>query len=463
MPTYLNQIVALTFVVFVLIQGTQTSTSPLSDSTQKEIFEAIKASDVVKLKTMLDRGLDPNALILGGTVPMLASASHGGKTEVVQLLLQYKANPNLTTSGFYTIPPLHSAAEEGHPEIVSMLLKAGANPAARTTTRDGKDEREGYTALISTITERNSNLEVIKLLIQASDVNLTAPDGTPPISYAAFNGKYEIVQLLIAAGADVNLANDRTMTPLMFASIRKDNTAVIKQLLAAKVDVNARSQNGNNALMTAAINGATDAVGLLIESKADVNAKDNEGHTALMSAARSDLQMVNLLLAAGADVNVVSSPPGEVSALSMAVLANKPDVVQRLIEAGANVNRSVGEETPLDIAEKNKSTEIIALLKKAGAKLVCPIVEVTGPSELLTVESKLIFKANIRGGDPGVSPTYNWTVSAGVIKEGQGTSVIDVDTSTNILKGAKTITATVSIVGYGRSCRTSKSYTVEFK
>lgn len=438
-------------------------TPTLTDEIQKEIFEAIKASDVVKLKTMLDAGLDPNALILGGTVPMLASAAHGGKSEVVRLLLQYKSNPNLTTSGFYRIPPLHSAAEQGHPEIVSMLLQAGANPAARTTTRDGKDEREGYTALISTITERNSNIEVIKLLVQASDVNLSAPDGTPPISYAAFNGKHEIVQLLIAAGADVNRANDRTVTPLMFASIRKDNTAVIKQLLAAKVHVNAKSQNGNNALMTAAINGAADAVSLLIEAKADVNARDNEGHTALMSAARTDLQMVNVLLAAEADVNIVSSAPGEVSALSMAVLANRPDIVQRLIEAGANVNKAVAGETPLDIAEKNQSTEIIALLKKAGAKLVCPFVEVTGPTELLTVGSKLIFRASVRGGDPNVSPTYNWVVSAGVLNKGQGTSVVDVDTTATVLRGAKTITATVSVVGYDRSCITSKSYTVEFK
>lgn len=463
MPTYFNRIVALVFILLTLFQGTQKVPPTLADSIQKEIFEAIKASDVVKLKTMLDGGLDPNALILGGTVPMLASASHGGKTEVVRLLLQFKANANLATSGFYRIPPLHSAAEEGHPEIVSMLLKAGADPAARTTTRDGKDEREGYTALISTITERNSNIEVIKQLIQASDVNLSAPDGTPPISYAAFNGKHEIVQLLIGAGADVNRANDRTMTPLMFASIRKDNTAVIKQLLAAKVDVNARSQNGNNALMTAAINGATDAVGLLVEAKAEVNAKDNEGHTALMSAARVDLQMANVLLVAGADVNVVSSPPSEVSALSMAVLANRPDIVKRLIEAGANVNRAVAGETPLDIAEKNQSTEIIAILKKAGAKLVCPIVEVTGPTKLLTVGSKLVFKASVRGGDPSVSPVYNWTVSAGVINKGQGTRVVDIDTKAGVLQGAKTITATVAIVGYDRSCSTSRSYTVEFK
>lgn len=463
MPTYLNQIVALSFVVFTLFQGAQTAKTPLNDAVQKEIFEAIKASDVVKLKTMLDGGLDPNALILGGTVPMLASASHGGKTEVVRLLLQYKSNPNLSTSGFYRIPPLHSAAEQGHPEIVSMLLNAGANPAARTTTRDGKDEREGYTALISTITERNSNIEVIKLLIKASDVNLSAPDGTPPISYAAFNGKHEIVQLLIAAGADVNRANDRTMTPLMFASIRKENSAVIRQLLAAKVNVNAKSQNGNNALMTAAINGATDAVGLLIEAKADVNAKDNEGHTALMSAARSDLQMVNLLLTAKADVNVVSAPPSEVTALSMAVVANKPDVVQRLIEAGANVNRAVSGETPLDLAEKNSAAEIVGLLKRSGAKSVCPVVEISCPNELIAIGGRLAFNVKVRGGDPSVTPTYNWIVSVGTIKSGQGTTVIEIDTSEVALKGAKTITATVEIGGYDRACASSKSCTVEFR
>ncbi|MCA1565642.1 MAG: hypothetical protein LC803_08380 [Acidobacteria bacterium] len=60
------------------------------------------------------------------------------------------------------------------------------------------------------------------------------------------------------------------------------------------------------------------------------------------------------------------------------------------------------------------------------------------------------------GGDTHVTPTFNWTVSAGMISSGQGTSSIKVDT-TGI--GGQTVTATVDVGGFLRECRTSNSCT----
>ncbi|MEQ1765461.1 MAG: hypothetical protein ABL984_20195, partial [Pyrinomonadaceae bacterium] len=58
---------------------------------------------------------------------------------------------------------------------------------------------------------------------------------------------------------------------------------------------------------------------------------------------------------------------------------------------------------------------------------------------------------------PNVSPTYNWSVSAGAITSGQGTAVIDVDTKG---AGGQTITASVDVGGFSRSCSTSQSSTI---
>lgn len=55
-----------------------------------------------------------------------------------------------------------------------------------------------------------------------------------------------------------------------------------------------------------------------------------------------------------------------------------------------------------------------------------------------------------------VTPTYNWTVSAGTIQSGQGTSTITVDTTGT---GGQTITATVDVGGFPRECSTSNSCT----
>ena len=88
---------------------------------------------------------------------------------------------------------------------------------------------------------------------------------------------------------------------------------------------------------------------------------------------------------------------------------------------------------------------------------VCPTVTVSCP-DTGTTGTPVTFTANVSGGDPNVTPTFNWTVSAGTISSGQGTSSITVDT-TGV---SGTIVATVDVGGYDRSCSTSNSCTVSF-
>jgi hypothetical protein len=90
---------------------------------------------------------------------------------------------------------------------------------------------------------------------------------------------------------------------------------------------------------------------------------------------------------------------------------------------------------------------------------VCPTVSVSCP-DTGTIGQPVTFTANVSGGDTNVTPTFNWTVSAGTISSGQGTSSITVDTTG--VSGGTTITATVDVGGYGRECSTSSSCTVNF-
>jgi hypothetical protein len=91
----------------------------------------------------------------------------------------------------------------------------------------------------------------------------------------------------------------------------------------------------------------------------------------------------------------------------------------------------------------------------------CPTVTVSCPDTAKeNLEDALTFTANVSGGDPNVTPTFNWTVSAGTISSGQGTSSIKVDT-TGI--GGQTVTATVDVGGFSRECRTSNSCTTSIE
>ncbi len=88
----------------------------------------------------------------------------------------------------------------------------------------------------------------------------------------------------------------------------------------------------------------------------------------------------------------------------------------------------------------------------------CPTVDVSCPSEPVNQGTPLKFTASVTGGDPNVTPTFNWTVSAGTISGGQGTGEITVET--HGLPFGSVVTATVDVGGYERACETSQSCTV---
>lgn len=84
-------------------------------------------------------------------------------------------------------------------------------------------------------------------------------------------------------------------------------------------------------------------------------------------------------------------------------------------------------------------------------KPVCPTVSVSCP-EAANENAPVTFTANLTGGTAGITPTYDWTVSAGRIISGQGTNSITVDTTG--LAG-QTVRATVDIIGFGTPCPAS--------
>lgn len=87
---------------------------------------------------------------------------------------------------------------------------------------------------------------------------------------------------------------------------------------------------------------------------------------------------------------------------------------------------------------------------------VCPNVGIICP-ERVEVGETLTFASNLSGGTPGITPVYNWTVTAGRIIEGQGTNTIRVDTTG--LAG-QSVTASLSMGGYTLDC--SATCTVNF-
>lgn len=122
-------------------------------------------------------------------------------------------------------------------------------------------------------------------------------------------------------------------------------------------------------LIEAAASGNVEALEELIGAGADVNesVRKTEPRTALNAAARyGHLAAVKVLLDAGAKVDRVAR--GDATALIDAARAGHADIVQLLIESGADVNRKVrGDGTALIAAAGNANVEIVRLLLENGA------------------------------------------------------------------------------------------------
>jgi ankyrin repeat protein len=196
-----------------------------------------------------------------------------------------------------------------------------------------------------------------------------------------------MVRLLLEAGASPNTGLLLGETPIMIAS-RSGNVEVVRQLLAGGARVNARAARGQTALMWAVAQQHPDVVRVLVAHGADVSARSESwsqvmavsphgnpdynraiphGHnTALMFTARvGDLASARLLVDAGADVN--DADAWGVSVLVLAAHSGFADLVEFLLEKGADPNSAAAGFTALHEAIMRRDERLVGVLLAHGA------------------------------------------------------------------------------------------------
>ena len=210
---------------------------------------------------------------------------------------------------------------------------------------------------------KNSDHAAVHSLIgQRVNVNAAQADGTTALGWAAIRNDLDVVDLLLGAGANPNAETDYGVTPLSLACTNR-NAVMIERLLKAGANPNARLGTGETPLMTCARTGNVEAVKLLLSRGADLNAKeDQQGHTALMRAvAGKHADVVQTLVEHGADVHARSQ--GGFTALLFASQQGDIPSARILIMAGANVNEASPENgTPLVVAADSGHEEFALFL-----------------------------------------------------------------------------------------------------
>ncbi|HVZ23345.1 MAG TPA: ankyrin repeat domain-containing protein [Vicinamibacterales bacterium] len=204
---------------------------------------------------------------------------------------------------------------------------------------------------------RGGDRQAVQALLKAgTPANSADPDGTTALQWAARANDVDVARVLLRAGARVDAANRYGVTPLSLAA-QNGSAPMIELLLAAGADPNHVISKGQTVLMTAARTGNVAAVTALLDHGADVAAREDLlGEDALMwAASENHPDVVKLLIARGADVNVRSTPltfPREQFGLE-----------------GVPTFLPKGDWTPLMYAARDGATEAAAALADAGAEL----------------------------------------------------------------------------------------------
>ena len=238
-------------------------------------------------------------------------------------------------------------------------------------------------------------LKIVNILIKAgAEVNMPDHTGVTPIIEACKQGQEDITRLLLFEfGAHVNAVDTDRESSLMAAASR-GYVDLVKLLLEDGADVNlAKYQDGTTALMLPSIHGLIDIVSLLLEHDADYHATNSKGETALDVIHRRGMEEVENLLSQiqnplifackSGDLNEVkrildkdpildlelASSDGN-TALMVACSAGAVDIAKELIYRGANVNVSntSGGSTLMDAAW-NRSLDVLRLLVENGANV----------------------------------------------------------------------------------------------
>ncbi|KAH0360732.1 ankyrin repeat protein, partial [Aureobasidium melanogenum] len=351
------------------------------------------------VKSLLLRDTDPNECCsVWGSA--LYAASYGGHVDIVRLLLDHGARPNMragqaelsiaisspnSTQRFEIVQallqhvddvnvcdelvglPLVQAAARGDEQIVNTLLERGAHV-------DAIDNQQKNALRVAAA--YGDGKIVRKLLEHKADVNSIGNPIGSALSSACYWGHEEIVRTLLDHGANVcqQFHNHRYENALE-ATCQSGHEAIFCLLIEHFVESSLHLGKGalNKCLVLACASGHDNLVKLLLERRLDVNVHHSRFGSPLLTASEfGHEEAVRLLLRHGADVHQAwqFGRLVGVHALYLACGGGHEGIVKLLLDHGADVNTQGGDlDTALMMACFRGHERLVELLLTQGANI----------------------------------------------------------------------------------------------
>ncbi|AFM25094.1 ankyrin repeat domain-containing protein [Desulfomonile tiedjei] len=255
---------------------------------------------------------------------------------------------------------LRRAIIQENTDIVAAILRKKANPNAKF--------QNGFTPLMMAIEKRNPEI-VEKLIANGANVNDRIASGTALnhlAQSAAKNSLYWdtyriIAEILIRHGADINSRTGSGQTPLIQVCSDGDNVALAKLLIAQGAQIDAQDRKGNDALSQAC---NTNMIMLLIANGANSGRPIEDRRSVLIQAAQRNCpDAVRFYLQSGFDANATDK-----DGYTALHFCHKPEMAKPLLDHGADVNaQATNGVTPLMKASCEGYDDLVRLYLEKGA------------------------------------------------------------------------------------------------
>lgn len=310
--------------------------------TNTALQTALYREHVELVRFLLESGASVNMHKYGDN--LLQIAARCNNIDLIKLLLFYGAQVCTPALWPFERTAVQAAAEKGNLAILRTLLDAMTDTLGYLSINEGPSPIGGRTALQGAA--GNGHVEMVEcLLALGADVNGPTAEqhGLTTLQAAARSRNLVIAELVLAAGADTDTLYG---TPSALAiAIERNDLAMFNILLRYNLDITTRpAKNKMSILGLAVISTSNEFLQALISRGADVNTRWHHNHeevTALHTAIRHcRIDAVKLLVQAGADVNA-DGRRGAGEALLSAVEEDSLNIAEFLLQAGDNVSSRV--------------------------------------------------------------------------------------------------------------------------
>lgn len=376
------------------------------------------------VQLMLDRGADPKIANKNGDVP-LHIAAETGDANILEILSHVTEKAALNQKNSAGNTALHVATLRGARAIAQKLIAIGADPNAKNADNStalqlavDSDSTDLVDALVTTRavdldTKNNEgktpiytaawrgNLASVGALIRGgANVAIKNKDGWSPIHAASFNGHLDVVKELVAAHADINGQDNQGTTPLYHAcDARKE--AVAEYLLSLPgIDPHLSAKDSWKPIHAASRRGLLSITKALITTyHADLKAivKECQGYGVLhlvTSSANPSIEMLQLLISSGADINMQNAHG--LTSLHLACCVDNKPLIKFFAEA---------PKIKLDIKNRDKMTALDMTCYYGFEETAKYIAGKMGKKKIPPIQKHTLTSTPMSGVLPSAPPT----------------------------------------------------------